>query len=587
MHADVPPEGLGPWNPGLESTLPEQFLPLSTIYSAANVSSDLAETRQLSHFSGLPMQRLTVFRPQRLMLHEMLIRVMADLSVPDGNKYEDLGITSRHMTELLIDRYITPLLPELARTHAEVVAAAVAFVNEAQAAASAPDDAPRGHGWPSFWNKSSATRKPAVESPEARDLESVSAWRTLAQASETPFERACYHALATTGEAILGRNGRLPRNRGLITTLAVRLVSNSYGSLVIGEHLDPHFREAVLAEHFRFLPIQTQPIVMNVKGASASGKSTMRPLQKQLATRIGVDWSDFALISPDIWRKYLLDYRALGAASRYAGTLTGHEIEIIDRKLDLFMSHKAKQGRMSHLLIDRFRFDSFAQEPDEEAGSQLLTRFGDEVFMFFMITAPDATVERAWLRGEQFGRYKAVDDLLAHNVEAYSGIPGLFFTWALKAGKRVHYEFLDNSVAEGRRPRTVAFGLNGRMTILDIKCLLDIERFKVINIDARTPAEVYRRSVGTPQTDTTSFLRQCVQRIPLIDFANQQTGRIFAHIENGKPLWCDQDLFEASVPDHNVRAAFDAVVSSSLRPCGAATQIDARQTFTLGQWGEV
>jgi hypothetical protein len=123
---------------------------------------------------------------------------------------------------------------------------------------------------------------------------------------------------------------------------------------------------------------------------------------------------------------------------------------------------------LPHLLIDRFRFDSFAQDPDEEDGSRLLTRFGADVFMFFMITPPEATVERAWKRGEQFGRYKAVDDLLAHNVEAYTGIPGLFFTWALRADKRLFFEFLDNSVAEGQRPRTIAFGSNGQMNILDL-----------------------------------------------------------------------------------------------------------------------
>ena len=54
-------------------------------------------------------------------------------------------------------------------------------------------------------------------------------------------------------------------------------------------------------------------MVMNTKGPSASGKSTLRPLQKKLAGDIGVSWSDFALISPDIWRKQLLDYGTLGS----------------------------------------------------------------------------------------------------------------------------------------------------------------------------------------------------------------------------------------------------------------------------------
>jgi hypothetical protein len=334
---------------------------------------------------------------------------------------------------------------------------------------------------------------------------------------------------------------------------------NDHGSLAIGEFLAPVFRSAAQQEGYRFLPAQSQPIVMNVKGASASGKSTMRPLQKQLALRLGVDWADFALISPDIWRKYLLDYASLGPARRYAGTLTGSEVAVIDQKLDRYMSYKGKVGQLPHLLIDRFRFDSFAQDPDEEDGNRLLTRFGAHVYMFFMITPPEATVERAWKRGEQFGRYKAVDDLLAHNVEAYSGIPGLFFTWARRADKQVHFEFLDNSVAEGQRPRTVAFGFKGRMNILDLECLLDVERYQHINIEARTPAAVYTDLSSRRAGLHSQFLRQCVRNIPIINFAHYGTGQIYARIVNGTLSAWDPATYQLAVRDENVRATFETI----------------------------
>jgi hypothetical protein len=103
------------------------------------------------------------------------------------------------------------------------------------------------------------------------------------------------------------------------------------------------------------------------QGASASGKSTLRPLQKSLAADIGVAWTEFALISPDIWRKQLLDYASLGAAYKYAGAFTGDELDIVDEKLDRYMARKAALGNMSHLLIDRFRFDSFAPHSTKPA----------------------------------------------------------------------------------------------------------------------------------------------------------------------------------------------------------------------------
>ena len=176
-----------------------------------------------------------------------------------------------------------------------------------------------------------------------------------------------------------------------------------------------------------------------------------------------------------------MDFDSLGVNYKYAGPLTSDEITLIDKKLDNYMARKGADGRMSHLLIDRFRFDSFAPASDDLAGSTLLTRFGKEVYLFFMITPPEETVERAWKRGQEVGRYKSVDDLLYHNVEAFTGMPRLFFTWALKIDKSVHYEFLDNNVPLGEKPKTVAFGVNGVMTILDVRKMLDVQRYRRSN----------------------------------------------------------------------------------------------------------
>ena len=101
-------------------------------------------------------------------------------------------------------------------------------------------------------------------------------------------------------------------------------------------------------------------------------------------------------------------------------------------------------------------------------------------------------VERAWNRGLEIGRYKAVDDTLAHGVVAYAGMPGLIFTWAKRNDKRVQFELLDNSVRAGERPRTVAFGSNRTLYVLDVKCMLDVERYRRVNVDASAPGELYR-----------------------------------------------------------------------------------------------
>lgn len=574
----------GPWNPGIESVLPAEFLGLATVFSPHNVTTSLGEVKELASFCGLPLERLSAFTPARLALHEVLVRVMADLSVPDGDRYEDLGINFRAMTARIMAGYVEPELDAITTLFTRVRDDAAAFLARAQDAVDgvAPPVPARRGLWSAFRRNASATAR----TPESSDAAVIDGWRLKAQEMALPpFQRSCCQALVAAAEAIFAVHGRLLHDRTLIAELALRLFCGDYASRAIGEHLAPLVAEAAAREGYRLLPRQSSPVVMNVKGASASGKSTLRPLQKNLARDLGVAWQDFALISPDIWRKYLLDYGSLGPARKYAGTLTAAEVAIIDRKLDRYMSDKGRLGTLPHLLIDRFRFDSFA--PDEEDGSRLLTRFGSDVYMFFMITPPQATVERAWKRGEQFGRYKAVDDLLAHNVEAYSGIPGLFFTWVLRPDKRAHFEFLDNGVAEGERPRTVAYGLNGTMNILDLTCFLDIDRYRHVNVDAHTPEAIYVRPASRCAARDPAFLKQCLRRLPTIVFADQRSGEIWAHIVDRRLRRWNPSVYEAAVRDADSRAAFECLAGSLPRDLASPPgpdRLDPGECLTLGQW---
>jgi hypothetical protein len=268
---------------------------------------------------------------------------------------------------------------------------------------------------------------------------------------------------------------------------------------------------------------------------------------------------------------------------------TGDELQIVDQKLDRYMARKAERGNMSHLLIDRFRFDSFAPDSDE-AGSNLLTRFGHTIYLFFMITPPGSLVERAWKRGLDVGRYKAVDDTLAHSVEAYSGMPQLFFTWIQRTDKRVHFEFLDNSVQLGERPRTVAFGWNDTLNVLDVKCALDVERYRRVNIDAPAPEFLYSDKRLLAPENNTGFLRQCIDRFREINFADQNTGRIYLRLVSGRPAWADQEALEQAASNADTRAGLLAAASAVFDraipgPDGPQYLSDAGHAHTLGRWG--
>ncbi|TDL81150.1 hypothetical protein E2L08_07385 [Palleronia sediminis] len=527
----------GPWHPGLKSQIPARLLPLSTLFRPEAATRTYAEVQELSDATGLPPFDLAAFRPERLVAHEILIRVTADLHIPDGPDYADLGVNLRGMVVAILEGHVRPEMASLVDAFdafrariADRLQAEVAPARDTSAAAEPPRPL-----------LARLLRRPApppapAPDPMADGLGRLEDWTARARRADDPIERACAAALAWAAGAILRTRGRLPADPGILTGLALARICNDEGSRVIGQALAPIFDRAARSLGYTVLPTQAEPVIMNVKGASAAGKSTLRALQRDLAERLGVPWDDFALISPDYWRKFLLDYGSLGDDYKYAAALTGHELAIIDQKLDRYMADKAESGQMTHLLIDRFRFDSFSAEKDRPADTRLLTRFGHRVYLFFVITPPEATVERAWIRGLDTGRYKAVDDLLHHNVEAFTGMPQLFFSWALARDREVHFEFLDNSVPKGSRPRTIASGWNGRMAIYDAGGMLNVDRFRKIEIDATCPSDVYLPGAEDPASNT-GFLRACLERMDSLRFVDPADGTPWAIAERGTVVW--------------------------------------------------
>jgi len=568
--ADIDQSGFGPWNPGISSRIPDDLRHLCTLFRPEYVVTAFAAALEISDQFGLEPAEIVALRPARLALHELLVRVTADFSVPDGERIEDLGINFRRMTRALLERYIEPQMPAITACH-ELVRGSCATIIAREL--------------------ERLRSMPAAAAPIA----ALAEWETRSHSAGDPIEASVLRALARVVSALFSRHGSIWAGQQMIAAVAAAIAVNELAGDAIGVLMDPWLAAAAGLEGYRLLPPQQRPVVMNLKGPSAAGKSTIRPLQKALAGRIGVTWSEFALISPDIWRKLLLDYATLGAAYKYGGAFTGDELRIVDQKLDRYMARKAQRGRMSHLLIDRFRFDSFAPDSNE-AGSNLLTRFGQIVYLFCVITPPAALVERAWNRGLAVGRYKAVDDTLAHSVEAYSGIPQLFFTWVQRNDKQVHFEFLDNSVPQGEDPLTVAFGWNDVLNVLDIKCMLDVERFRKVNIGATTAAGLFAdQQLLEPQRNS-GFLCDCVRTFRNCNFADQRSGRIYLKLLCGSISWMDPEALAQAISDADTRAGLQAVAPGELQDAAAeppAPSAPVTPIFlarderlrTVGRWG--
>ena len=71
------------WNPGIGSGIPTPFRDLETLYRPECVRAGRGEIEAYMSLTGLPPERLAVFRPARLVLHELIVRITAEIAVPE------------------------------------------------------------------------------------------------------------------------------------------------------------------------------------------------------------------------------------------------------------------------------------------------------------------------------------------------------------------------------------------------------------------------------------------------------------------------------------------------------------------------
>jgi hypothetical protein len=127
------------------------------------------------------------------------------------------------------------------------------------------------------------------------------------------------------------------------------------------------------------------------------------------------------------------------------------------------------------------------------------------------------------------------------------------------------------------------------MTVLDIKSMLDIERFRKINIRAQAPEEVYADENLAPECNI-DFLKRCARWIPIINFADYKTGQVYARLKHRKWAWRDDQRFASALNDPDAKAGLEAIAPNDYDLTAGTkvdrTNLDIDKAHTLGAWGE-
>ena len=544
------------WNPGIESEIPAEYRELETIYDPANVFTTISQVNELATETGLAPEELISFRPHRLALHELIVRITADIVVLEGELEEDLGINFRTIARHIFSQYIIPGLMQMEHGFDTMRTRIEDLTTQELEAALLQKTSPKA-AKPSFWSSLlGAKPKSPVTAPQSRqerEFELINSYKQSGLNASDELSAAVYRSLYRVLGSIATSRGFIGNDPEYLKNICVRHACNYLGSREIGRKVGALVDEAIAAEGYERIADAEIPILISLKGASAAGKSSLRPMLSEMMTELGFEEHGYGTISPDIWRRMLLDYDALGESYKYAGRFTSHEINIIDTKLDHYIRAKAEHRHsIPHLMVDRFRFDSFASEKITRVLHKTYVRYIDTMYMYFVVTPPEATVERGWERGLVRGRYKAVEDFLGHCIEAYAGMPKLLFKWLASEKPRYFFEFLDNSVAKGTYPELIARGTQGKMQIYRPRSLIDIERFQRINVLATNPQQVAAAPEQLTVANNLGFLRQCITKIKLIEFVDENSDTSFLTIRSGSFKISDPELFRQNLVDETL-----------------------------------
>jgi len=244
----------GSWNPGIQSRLPSRLAPLATIYRSENAFKSYEEVRELHDLTGLEVDELVIFRPERLVVHELLIRVTGELSVPDGSEVDDLGVNFRHMTHTILTRHIVPHMPKVVSTYQEAEQKLSALINAGfesvlgsmrlGTVAVSVQDA-RQSGQFGFLRWRFRERQDVAQHENARDREErfLGQWAEKATSSTSdPLATTAYQTLIRVVSAVRGKHGRIWGDANVLASIATGIACNRHVTEIISQLLDSWFR---------------------------------------------------------------------------------------------------------------------------------------------------------------------------------------------------------------------------------------------------------------------------------------------------------------------------------------------------------
>ena len=111
----------------------------------------------------------------------------------------------------------------------------------------------------------------------------------------------------------------------------------------------------------------------------------------------------------------------------------------------------------------------------------------------------------------------------------------------------------------------MAFGTQKEMNIIDCSGFVDIVRYQKINIRAKRPEDVYPTGEVMAVKNNLGFLRQCIKRIPTVNFIDQAARTPYVRVEKGRFTVLDEQVLARNLEDPERADIFSGLSPKLLR----------------------
>jgi hypothetical protein len=129
------------------------------------------------------------------------------------------------------------------------------------------------------------------------------------------------------------------------------------------------------------------------------------------------------------------------------------------------------------------------------------------------------------------------------------------------------------------------------MTILDVDLMLNIDRYRKVNVDASRSEDIFN-PIDQDAGANAEFLLRCINKIDDVSFADQDSAQIYARFKQGELIEWDKAYLD-HLPEENcliqVFTRYEIIEKAETAAvvAGQLIEVAEEKHYTLGQWANV